>query len=120
MNSYGNLNLQIARLLGISAEHVYKFTVTCEAGEQPKVTLWQWLPPLTRGHNTEVNYTIVPLPATSTPSSSQKAALPQTTKEEPLVWPDLECVHDWFSGQAFANAPKKRTCFYCKKTELIT
>lgn len=39
---------------------------------------------------------------------------------EPLVWPDLECAHDWFSGQAFANAPKKRTCFYCKKTELIT
>lgn len=48
-------------------------------------------------------------------SKPQQAADPKPYAKEPLVWPDLECVHDWLATLESTH----RTCLYCKKTEEI-
>lgn len=41
---------------------------------------------------------------------------PPTPKDEPLVWPDLICEHDWVATMESTH----RTCVYCKKSEEMT
>lgn len=51
---------------------------------------------------------------TPTPTAIEPAwPSPYRHNSEPLVWPDLECVHDWVQSPQDAH----RTCIYCKKIE---
>lgn len=50
------------------------------------------------------------------PAPAMQAGWPQPyPKKEPLVWPDLECVHDWVKTEESAYS----TCIYCKKSEAL-
>lgn len=47
----------------------------------------------------------------------QQAAWPQPPRrDDPLVWPDLICEHDWIATIESTH----RTCVYCKKSEEVT
>lgn len=49
-------------------------------------------------------------------ATSMQPANPQPPRstEPPLVWPDLECVHDFLPSSITTS---QRTCIYCKKIE---
>lgn len=50
----------------------------------------------------------------ATPMQPARPQPPRST-EPPLVWPDLECTHDYVA----TNDSAHRTCVYCKKAEPI-